>query len=65
MEKRREKEVLGFCGYSLLETLLKLGLSPKFWLSRVLPGLKSLETQGKCTCLAMTLVVNLSVEQIS
>ena len=34
MEKtKREKEVPGFCGYSILEALLKLGLSPKFWLS--------------------------------
>lgn len=32
MGERTEKEVLHFCGYSLLSTLLKLGLNLKFWL---------------------------------
>ena len=46
MEKtKKEKEVLGFCGYSLLEALLKLGLSPKFWLSE--DCLKSLKLREK------------------
>ena len=41
MEKmKKKKEVLGLLSYLLLE-VLKLGLSPKFWLSE--DGLKSLK----------------------